>query len=163
MALASQPTAARSDATLSQVESGPPSVDPSVDLSQYYADAAQIPAEVADEIALATRLGLVVNYPNVALLNPNQPMSRASTAALIHQTLVYQDRLDPLPKTSTTSPYLVEPETMTPKLGELPPTQTPELFPLLWRAGVVPRLYSPPAVGNIPLSGKPPDQSEYCS
>jgi hypothetical protein len=91
------------DATITQATTAP-----GINLSQYYADADQIPAEVQDEVALATRLGLVVNYPDVQRLNPMEPISRGSTAALVHQALVHQDRLEPLPENSAAAPYVVE-------------------------------------------------------
>jgi hypothetical protein len=104
-ALASpQPMATAPESAAMQEETATPETD----LSQYYADAAQIPDEFQDDIALATRLGLVANYPDVALLNPTAPISRGSTAAMVYQTLVYQNRLEPLPEDSVASPYLVE-------------------------------------------------------
>ncbi|MFE4105799.1 S-layer homology domain-containing protein [Almyronema epifaneia] len=80
-----------------------------IDLSQYYADADQIPAEAQDEVALATQNGLIVNYPDPTLLNPNQPISRGGAAALIHQALVYQNKLEPLPQTAEISQYILAP------------------------------------------------------
>ena len=78
------------------------------DLSQFYTDASEIPEDARDEVALATRLGLVVNYPDVTVLDPTAPITRGSMAALIHQTLVYQNQLDPLPQDSPAMPYVVE-------------------------------------------------------
>lgn len=78
-----------------------------IDLGKYYADAEQIPDYARDEVALATQLGLIANYPEVNLLNPAQPISRGGTAALVHQTLVYLDQLQPLPEASPASSYLV--------------------------------------------------------
>ncbi len=99
-----QGVAATPDTALPQEDAA----QPTFDLNQYYADADQIPANVQDEVALATRLGLVVNYPDVALLNPMAPLSRGSAAALVHQALVHQNRLEPLPDDSTAAPYVVE-------------------------------------------------------
>jgi hypothetical protein len=79
-----------------------------IDLSAYYTDADQIPDYARDEVATATRLGLIVNYPAVGVLNPTEPLSRGSAAALIHQTLVYRDQLEPLPEGSATAAYVVE-------------------------------------------------------
>lgn len=78
-----------------------------LDLSDYYADADQIPDYARDEVALATQNGLIVNYPNVSLLNPNQPISRGGTAALVYQALVYQNSVEPLSETSDGSNYIV--------------------------------------------------------
>jgi hypothetical protein len=52
----------------------------------------------------------VVNYPNPKLLNPNQPLKRATAAALIHQALVAQDRIEPLPENVEANNYIVRPE-----------------------------------------------------
>jgi len=79
-------------------------------LSDYYADAGQIPEAARDHVAIATQAGLIVNYPDQDMLNPNQPMTRASVAALMHQALVYQDKLEPLPADTGVSQYQVEPE-----------------------------------------------------
>jgi len=79
-----------------------------INLSAYYTDANQIPEYARDEVPTATRLGLIVNYPAVGVLNPTEPLSRGSAAALIHQTLVYQDQLEPLPEDSATAAYVVE-------------------------------------------------------
>jgi hypothetical protein len=56
-------------------------------LSRYYDDAALIPSYALNAIAAATEKGLVVNYPNVKRLNPNQNASRAEVAAFICQAL----------------------------------------------------------------------------
>lgn len=78
-------------------------------LDEYYADADQIPPEASEAVAIATQAGLVVNYPDPNLLNPNAPITRGSTAALIHQALVYQNQLEPLPDNRAVSQYTVEP------------------------------------------------------
>jgi Ca2+-transporting ATPase len=57
--------------------------------------------------ASAIGIGIVVNYPNLRELNPSQPASRAEIAALIHQTLVSQGRIEPLPKDSPANQYIV--------------------------------------------------------
>ncbi len=80
-----------------------------LDLSKYYADADQIPEYARDEVAIATQAGLIVNYPDVRLLNPNQPISRGSTAALIYQVLENRGELEPLPNTSESLKYVVDP------------------------------------------------------
>jgi uncharacterized lipoprotein YddW (UPF0748 family) len=50
-----------------------------------FQDAASIPNYARGAIATATANRLVVNYPNVKLLKPNQPASRADIAAFICQ------------------------------------------------------------------------------
>jgi|GEM_PF-631412 len=91
----------------------PQAEQPSPDLSQYYADADQIPDYALDEVALATELGLIVNYPDPQLLNPTQPLSRAGAAALIHQALVHQGELEPLPEGAVGFSSPTEDETLT--------------------------------------------------
>ena len=74
-----------------------------LDLSQYYADADTIPDYAQDEVAIATEAGLIVNYPDPKLFNPNQPISRGETAALIYQVLENRGELEPLPADSDSS------------------------------------------------------------
>jgi S-layer homology domain len=84
----------------------PTSTAPSV--TQYYEDADQIPQEAIADVAAATRAGVVVNYPNPRLLNPNQPASRGEVAALIHQALVTQGRTAPIADNPAAN-YIVKP------------------------------------------------------
>jgi uncharacterized lipoprotein YddW (UPF0748 family) len=60
-------------------------------LPAIYQDATAIPGYATDEVAIATRTGLVVNYPNVKILNPNLAATRADVAVSIYQALVYLD------------------------------------------------------------------------
>ena len=53
-----------------------------------YADAGSIPNYARNSVAAATENRLVVNYPNVQFLNPNQTATRAEVAAFIYQALV---------------------------------------------------------------------------
>lgn len=69
-----------------------------------YDDRAQVPPYAVEEIAMATRRSIAVNYPEVAKLRPMQPISRAETTALVYQCLVAQGRMQPL-----ASPYIVQP------------------------------------------------------
>lgn len=69
---------------------------------QTYADAATIPAYARNSVAAATENRMVVNYPNLKLLNPNQPSTRAEVAAFIYQALVRSGQIQPTP-----SPYIV--------------------------------------------------------
>jgi hypothetical protein len=80
-----------------------------MDLSDHYTDADQIPDYARDEIAVATQTGIIVNYPNRDVLNPNVPISRGGVAALIHQALVYQNQLEPLPDSSAAREYITTP------------------------------------------------------
>ena len=76
----------------------------------YYVDAQQIPAYAINDIGIATQQNLVVNHPNPRVLEPNEPLRRATAAAFIHQTLVAQDRMEPLPSNVEAYNYIVRPE-----------------------------------------------------
>ena len=56
-------------------------------LEEYYQDAGSIPNYALRAIAAATNQRLVVNYPDVKRLNPNQNATRAEVAAFICQAL----------------------------------------------------------------------------
>jgi len=73
----------------------------------YYTDVEQIPQYAIDDVAAVTRANIVVNYPNVKVLNPNEPLSRGAAAAIIYQTLVHQGKLPPLPNTAESANYIV--------------------------------------------------------
>ncbi len=79
---------------------------PLIVTSKYYRDAAQIPKYAVDAVAKTTAAGIVVNYPNLRVLNPNQAATRGEVAALIHQALVYQGKITPLPTNRATN-YIV--------------------------------------------------------
>lgn len=68
-----------------------------------YRDRAQIPAYAQAAIATATRLGLVLNYPDGQTLHPNRAATRAEVAAMVYQSLVILQRLPPV-----ASPYQVQ-------------------------------------------------------
>ncbi len=61
-----------------------------------YQDADAIPAYAQDSIAAATRRRLVVNYPDVRLLNPNQFATRADVAAFVYQALASSGQVRPI-------------------------------------------------------------------
>jgi S-layer homology domain len=105
VAQASQPTASP---TPVPAAASPTSTAPSPSVTQYYEDADQIPQEAIADVAAATRAGIVVNYPNPRLLNPNQPASRGEVAALIHQALVTQGRTTPIADNPAAN-YIVKP------------------------------------------------------
>ena len=69
-----------------------------------YTDRAQVPPYGVEEVAIATRRSIVVNYPDVAELRPMHPITRAETTALVYQCLVNLGRMQP-----RTSPYIVQP------------------------------------------------------
>ncbi|WP_373543400.1 S-layer homology domain-containing protein [Chamaesiphon sp.] len=74
--------------------------------SKYYRDAAQIPKYAVDAVAKTTAAGIVVNYPDLRVLNPNQAATRGEVSALIHQALVSQGKISPLPANQATK-YIV--------------------------------------------------------
>jgi hypothetical protein len=76
---------------------------------QTYADAASIPNYAQNSVAAATENRLVVNYPNVQYLNPNQSATRAEVAAFIYQALVRSGQANAI-----ASPYIVGQTTTTP-------------------------------------------------
>jgi uncharacterized lipoprotein YddW (UPF0748 family) len=57
-------------------------------LGQIYQDAASIPNYATNQIAIATRIGWVANYPNLKLLNPTASATRADVAVMVYQALV---------------------------------------------------------------------------
>ncbi len=75
---------------------------PSATTLQTYSDAATIPSYAINSVAAATENRMVVNYPNIKLLNPNQPATRAEVAAFIYQALVRSGQIS-----ATPSPYIV--------------------------------------------------------
>ena len=71
---------------------------------QRFQDQDQIPEWARSQVAAATEAGLVVNYPDLQALNPNQPATRAEVAAMIYQALVRLGKVQEAP-----SDYIVRP------------------------------------------------------
>lgn len=69
-----------------------------------FQDRNQIPNWAIPSTATATQAGVVVNYPNKATLNPNQPATRAEVAAMIYQALEATGQVPAI-----ASEYIVEP------------------------------------------------------
>lgn len=67
-----------------------------------FADASRIPPYARSGIAAATERRMVVNYPDIRFLNPNQTATRADVAAFVYQALVSTGQLPPVQ-----SPYIV--------------------------------------------------------
>ncbi|MEG5079794.1 S-layer homology domain-containing protein [Microcoleus sp. AT8-B4] len=70
-------------------------------LNSYYKDADKLPKYAVEPVAAATKAKIVVNYPDPRALNPNELLSRGSATALIHQALVNQGQIQPLPDKNT--------------------------------------------------------------
>ena len=81
-------------ALVSGLDLAPPA-DPA-QVVQTYQDAAEIPNYATEKVATATASGLVVNYPEQNVLNPNTNATRAEVAAFIHQALVNAGKLEPV-------------------------------------------------------------------
>ncbi|MBN3940240.1 MAG: fasciclin domain-containing protein [Nostoc sp.] len=76
-------------------------------LTTYYNDASAIPEYAVGSVAAATVSNLVVNYPDVKQLNPQQSLTRAEAAALLYQALVKQGRVQPIASNLPASQYVV--------------------------------------------------------
>ena len=74
-------------ALVSGLKYGTAGTQASTPLKDYYDDAGTIPIYALGAIAAATLKRLVVNYPDVKRLNPNQNATRADVAAFICQAL----------------------------------------------------------------------------
>jgi len=61
-----------------------------------YSDAAAVPDWAKDSIARAANAGIIVNFPNASLIDPNRVSTRGEVAALMYQTL-YQLGIGDLP------------------------------------------------------------------
>jgi len=79
----------------------------SSDLSTYYTDASSIPNYAVNSVTAATQSNLVVNYPDIKQLNPQQPLTRAEAAALLYQALAKQGRIQPIASNLPASQYIV--------------------------------------------------------
>ncbi|MBE9067507.1 S-layer homology domain-containing protein [Leptolyngbya cf. ectocarpi LEGE 11479] len=76
--------------------------------ADVYSDSRAIPSYATASIAAATEQQLVVNYPNVQVLRPNQTATRADVAAFIYQALASQNQV-----ATIQSPYIVQTRTTT--------------------------------------------------
>jgi hypothetical protein len=96
-------------------------------------DTSQIPEYARTLVATATANRIVVNYPNVTVLNPNQIATRADVAAFIYQSLVNAGAMAPLAASDSTSQYIAgyqppETQAVTPETPATPP-ETPATIP----------------------------------
>lgn len=98
------PSANQPQPTASSVS---PQGENSLSVSDYYQDAAQIPPYAVDDVAKTTAAGIVVNHPDPQMLKPREPASRGEVAALVHQALVYQGKINPISADKTAANYIV--------------------------------------------------------
>jgi hypothetical protein len=93
-------------------------------LLQVYSDASSIPSNVRSFVAAATERGLVVNYPNVQSLKPNQVATRAEVCAFLYQALVSTGKAQ-----NIASPYVAGEGAKPPQVREAVDTPKPENVP----------------------------------
>ncbi|MEH2247895.1 fasciclin domain-containing protein [Nostoc sp.] len=79
----------------------------STDLNTYYNDASSIPNYAVSSVTAATQSNLVVNYPDIKQLNPQQSLTRAEAAAILYQALAKQGRLQPIASNLPATQYIV--------------------------------------------------------
>jgi uncharacterized lipoprotein YddW (UPF0748 family) len=79
-------------------------------LAEIYQDGALIPYYGINQVALATQAGLVVNYPNVKILNYRVAATRADVVAMVYQGLVYLRQAQKI-----ASEFIVVPPSTAPK------------------------------------------------
>ncbi|HEY9832870.1 MAG TPA: S-layer homology domain-containing protein [Stenomitos sp.] len=72
-----------------------------------YSDASTIPSYAREAVAAATQGGIVVNYPDVAYLDPAKAVTRADVAAFIYQALANEGVLTPISPRAQVSNYIV--------------------------------------------------------
>ncbi|MBD2339589.1 S-layer homology domain-containing protein [Calothrix sp. FACHB-156] len=76
-------------------------------LNTFYSDAAAIPSYAVNSVAAATQANIVVNYPEVKQLNPQQSLTRAEAAAILYQALVRQGQVQPIASNLPAASYIV--------------------------------------------------------
>ncbi len=82
-----------------------------------FRDSGEIPAYAKGGVAAAAERDVVVNYPNVSFLNPNETATRADVAAYIYQTLVNQGKLAPIATSEGANNYIARFGGSTPTTG----------------------------------------------
>ncbi|MBW4578062.1 MAG: S-layer homology domain-containing protein [Tildeniella nuda ZEHNDER 1965/U140] len=89
-----------------------------------FRDGGEIPAYAKSGVAAAAERNVVVNYPNVSFLNPNETATRADVAAYIYQTLVNQGKLAPIATSEGANNYIARLNGSTPTTGSNPTPTT---------------------------------------
>jgi hypothetical protein len=85
-----------------------------------FRDSGEIPAYAKSGVAAAAERDVVVNYPNVSFLNPNETATRADVAAYIYQTLVNQGKLPPIATSEGANNYIARLNGSAPTTGSNP-------------------------------------------
>jgi hypothetical protein len=76
-------------------------------ITNTYADANKIPQYAVGSVATATTRNIVVNYPNAKVFNPNKPATRGEITAIVYQTLVAQNKIEPIANNLPANQYIV--------------------------------------------------------
>jgi uncharacterized surface protein with fasciclin (FAS1) repeats len=76
-------------------------------LSTYFTDASAIPSYATEKVAAATTANVIVNYPDLKVLNPSTPLTRAEAAAHLYQALVKLGQVQPLASNVPAASYIV--------------------------------------------------------
>ncbi|MGI0490658.1 DUF1565 domain-containing protein [Alkalinema pantanalense CENA528] len=75
-----------------------------VSILAKYQDGNTIPSYATKFVASATQRRIVVNHPNLNLLNPNREATRAEVAAFVYQALVNAGKAEPISSTFIVNP-----------------------------------------------------------
>ncbi len=76
-------------------------------VNTYFTDASAIPSYAVEKVAAATNANLVVNYPEIKVLNPQAALTRAEAAAHLYQALVRLGQVQPLASNIPAANYIV--------------------------------------------------------
>jgi hypothetical protein len=82
------------------------------DLFSRYRDAAAIPGWATPSLALASQSGLIVNYPDPMLLEPNRAATRAEIAAFTYQAMAQRGSFGSVGQAPTTPTFEVQVSTV---------------------------------------------------
>ena len=95
-------------------------------VNTYYTDAGQIPTYAINQVAAATQDHLVVNYPDVKMLDPGGSLSRAQAAADIYQALVALGQQPPIASSLMAANYIVGGPASVSKITPATPSAPPQ-------------------------------------
>ncbi len=75
-----------------------------VSILTKYKDGSAIPAYATGFVAASTQRRVVVNYPDLTMLNPNREATRAEVAAFVYQALVNAGKAEAIPSNFIVTP-----------------------------------------------------------